>query len=91
VQKTWGKSLVMSTEYARVAVASGSANIAALGWAIAFEIACADSAGRRLYFLDAPNSRIKVEIIKLSEYLKDRLGITFEIEPTASPLVAQRS
>lgn len=39
-----------------------------------------DECGRRLYFLDAPSVRTKIEIIRLTEFLRDRLDLSFEIE-----------
>jgi hypothetical protein len=41
-----------------------------------------DSEGRRVYFLDAPASRTRISVIRLTEYLKDRLDLSFELEPT---------
>jgi hypothetical protein len=41
----------------------------------------ADAAGRKLYFLDATASPKRIEVIRLNEYLKDHVGLEFELEP----------
>jgi hypothetical protein len=46
--------------------------------------------GRRLYFLDAPTARTKIEIIRLTEFLRDQLDLSFEIEAQASRSTEQR-
>jgi hypothetical protein len=40
-----------------------------------------DDQKRPLYFLDAPTARTKIQIIRLAEYLKNYLSLTFEPEP----------
>jgi hypothetical protein len=40
-----------------------------------------DETGRRQYFLDAPKSHIKIEVLRLKEILKDRLNLSFEPRP----------
>lgn len=40
-----------------------------------------DDQHRRVYFLDAPTARTKIEIIRLTEHLKNHLNLTFEPEP----------
>ncbi|MRR51738.1 MAG: hypothetical protein EG825_12640 [Rhodocyclaceae bacterium] len=39
-----------------------------------------DEHGRRIYFLDSPTVRSKIEIIRLTEYLRDKLDLSFDIE-----------
>jgi hypothetical protein len=39
-----------------------------------------DDQKRRLYFLDYPTARTKIQIIRLAEYLKNYLSLTFEPE-----------
>jgi hypothetical protein len=43
-----------------------------------------DDQGRKLYYLDNPASRFKISIIRLSEYLKDRLGLSFDLDTRPS-------
>jgi hypothetical protein len=43
-----------------------------------------DADGKNLYFLDAPTSRVKIQIIRLKEHLANEIGIGFEPRPSSS-------
>ena len=43
-----------------------------------------DDQGKRLYFLDAPASRTRIEVIRLTEYLREHLDLSFQLQPAST-------